>query len=126
MAKYTVKYPNGKKIEKYALTNDLLKSEEKAQGKVHQSPSNIRIYNSHGTGKYAWRKSTVRRNSKDVKAINAQLEAVRGTEKAPAIKCAGKRPWGEFVKCMKAEMSDLIKPVAEEKGEMGVLAFLKE
>ena len=123
MAKYTIRYPSGIKVKKYGLTN--AGPSEETTGKVFQTPGKVRFYFSKVPKRgFSVRKSNVTRHSDDVRAINAQLEAVRNTEKAPAVKCAGK-PWGEFMKCMKAEMSDLIKPVAEDRGEIKALDWLK-
>jgi hypothetical protein len=123
MARYKVKYPSGVELEKYKTTH--IGALVETKGKVFQRPNKSRFYFSKVPAKgFAMRKSGVARKSEDVRAINAQLEAIRHTDSAPAVICAGK-PWDEFVKCLKSEMSDLIKPVAAEGGTKSSLEWLK-
>lgn len=66
-----------------------------------------RVFYRPSLGKIVFRPINVIRSSRAVLAVNAKLEAVRGTPRAPATICKG-RSWKPFVACLKTEMKKLV------------------
>jgi len=76
-------------------------------GHVKQNAFANRIYFKPALRHGVIRHPGVIRRSEKVLAINAKLEAVKGTPEAPATRCKG-RPWSEFIDCLRTEMKGLV------------------
>lgn len=76
-------------------------------GRVKQNAFANRAYFKPSLRRVVIRHPGVIRRSEKVLAINAKLEAVKGTPNAPATKCKGK-PWDLFVDCLGTEMKSLV------------------
>jgi hypothetical protein len=86
-------------------------------GRVKQNAFANRVYSKPSLHRAVIRHPGVVRRSTRVLAINAKLEAVKGTPNAPATKCGASpeerkqgihKPWPEFISCMRKEMKSLV------------------
>lgn len=113
MAKYTIAYPTGVTRAKYKTKR--AGPAETTVGKVKQSAFNNRVYYKPSLAKPVIRSKGVTRISEDVRAINAQLEALANKPEHPSFACGG-LSWRERIACLKKQMKEKIKPVAEVLG----------
>lgn len=110
MAKVEIKYPTGVTRVKYVLTKAGPKVT--TPGKVKQTAFNNRVYYKPSLAKPVIRTKGVDRVSEAVRKINEQLRALAKTPEHPSFKCGG-LSWRERIACLKKEMKEKIKPVAE-------------
>ena len=71
------------------------------------TPFGSKVYYKPSMGRIIFRIPGVIRKSEKVLAINAKLEALRGSPDHPATKCKG-RSWRQFIACLRAEMKKVI------------------
>ncbi|MEM2877796.1 MAG: hypothetical protein QXY41_06980 [Thermoproteota archaeon] len=113
MAKYTVVYPSG--VERVKYKTKKAGPKVTTTGKVRQTAFDNRVYYKPSLGKPVIRAKGVTRISEDVRAINAQLRALAGKPEHPSFACGG-LSWRERIACLRKQMKEKIKPVAEVLG----------
>jgi hypothetical protein len=110
MAIKTVTYPNGVSRKKYITLKKV--PAEQTYGKKKQNAFANRVYYKPSLKKLVIRHPGVFRESENVKKINSVLEGLRGTPEHPSFKCGGTN-WRERITCLKKEMKEIVKPIAE-------------
>ena len=110
MAYKLITYPTGVERKKYVTIKKV--PGVQTYGKRKQTAFANRVYYKPSLRKPVIRHPGVFRESANVRAINKILEDLRGKAEHPSFKCGG-LSWAERIKCLKKEMSEIVKPIAE-------------
>jgi len=107
MAKYAVEYAkeDGKTVTVTKYVTDEIYNPHRTRGKSKVLGGILKFY--VRAGRLVSRAAGVMRRSKRVRMVNAALVMVRGTNKHPAVQCAG-LDWKNFTKCLRGKMSEVM------------------